>query len=65
MFYIPNYASEEDISDVLDELKDVTAQCYQIGTMLGLKASDLDLINSYVLRSSAMLKHWRGSLSPG
>jgi hypothetical protein len=53
---------EEDLRDVLDELKDVTALCYQIGTRLGLKACDLDLIRAhkftYVEAMERIILYW-------
>ena len=37
-------SGEDDICDILDELTDVLAECYKIGTRLGLKQSDLNVI---------------------
>lgn len=35
---------EDDLSSILDHLKDLKAQCYKIGTALHLKQDDLDTI---------------------
>ena len=52
----------DDLTDVLDELTDVLAECYKIGTRLGLKQPDLDVIKAekpdLVTTMERVIAHW-------
>ena len=39
-------SGEEDLTDILEELTGVIAECYKIGTRLGLKQPDLNVIKA-------------------
>ena len=51
MFVACWLSGEDDLTDILDELMDVLAECYKIGTRLGLKRSDLNVIKEGKLDS--------------